>query len=313
VIGARRLLLVLLAVFGLAVFGLSCCIEVEEDADGNAVDDNDRFHGNIDDDTDDDSGDDDCTPLFPDLLVTAHRGANHWAPENTIPAIETAFELGAEVVEVDVRHTADGEYVLMHDDTVDRTTNGSGYVSEMTLAEIKELLVDDWMFGGIHGEVRVPTLQEALEVIDSHGGQVDIDMKTDEPEGAIQIVVDMGLEEIVFVYSSSLGKLARVRSVSEDVRIQPASSSVEDTLAILDYFDPDPEHIELADGGFTPENVELIKSAGAVVFMDALGVRDTLAVFGIKSAWLSMMTGGVEIIQTDFPGMLVSYRDSLCE
>lgn len=302
------LFLIVLLAIGLAVF-LATCGGGDDNADDDSDDDTDD---DTDDDVDDDS-DDDCTPLFPDLLVVAHRGASHFAPENTLPAIEMAFELGADAVEIDVRHTADGEYVLMHDETVDRTTNGTGYVSDMTLAEIKQLLVDDWMFGNIHGEVRVPTLQEALEVIDANDGQVDFDMKTEQPEGAIEVVIDMGLEDIVFVYSGSNEKLARVRSVSQDVRIQPASSSVQDTLEILDYFDPDPEHIEIDEKGFTPENVELIKSAGAVVFMDALGVRDILAIMGFKIAWLEMMEGGVEIIQTDFPDSLVEYRDSLCE
>lgn len=291
---------------------------VDDDlTDDDTVADDDLVDDDLtDDDTavDDDTADDDtCTPLFPNVLVTGHRGATIFAPENTIPAIEKAFELGAAIVEVDVRHTADGEYVLMHDDTVDRTTNGSGYVHEMTLAEIKQLKIKDWMYWNIHGDLRVPTLAEALEVVNTLGGEVDIDMKTGEPEGAIQVVVNMGLEDICFVYSSNNDKLDRVRSVSLDVRIQPASSSVDDTLFLLDYFDPDPEHIEIDDQGFNSENVELIKSAGATVFMDALGVRDVFALLGFDFAWFGMMDGGVEIIQTDLVGALVDYRDSLCE
>jgi glycerophosphoryl diester phosphodiesterase len=216
-------------------------------------------------------------------------------------------------VEVDVRDTLDGAYVLMHDDTVDRTTNGTGTVTEMTLAEIKALEVTDWMYLNHYPGLRVPTFAEALEAVDAAAGQVDIDMKTDEVEGAIQVVVDLGLEERCFVYSSDPTKLDRVRAISTAVRIQPSTPSVEHTQYLLDHFDPDPEHIELADGGFTAENITLIKSAGAVVFMDALGTRDYLAVLGFKPAWRAMMEAGVEIMQTDFPGELIEYRDSLCE
>jgi len=293
----------------------------DDDIDDDSIDDDDDDTGaddtgddDLDDDTtDDDTADDDCDPLFPDLLITGHRGATVFAPENTIPSFEAAMTLGAYAVEIDVRHTSDGHYVLMHDDTVDRTTNGSGPVEEMTLAEIKQLLVKDWMYGGVHGELRVPTLIEALEAIDALGGEVDLDMKTDQVEGAIQEVVDNGFADICFVYSGDWSKLERVRTVTNQVRIQPASSSVEDTQAILGLFDPAPEHIEIDDEGFTDENVEMIHDAGSIVFMDALGFRDAFALLGLKNAWRSMMEGGVDIIQTDFVGALVEYRDSLCE
>ncbi len=289
--------------------------DVDDDADDDTDDADDDTVDDIDDDIDDDADDDvddDCdAPLYPDVLVTGHRGATAYAPENTIPTIEKAFELGAFAVEIDVRHTSDGEYVLMHDDTVDRTTDGSGLVSDMTLEEIKALTIRT--LNPNYPDLQVPTLAEALEAINNAGGQVDMDMKTGEPEGAIQVVVDMDLEDICFVYSSSVDKLDRVRSVSTEVRIQPPSSSVSDTQFLLDYFDPDPEHIELSSGGLTPANVELIKSTGAVVFMDALGVRDVMFILGLDWGWKNMMEMGVEIIQTDMPGLLLEYRDNLCE
>lgn len=291
----------------------------DDTTDDDFIDDDTGDDDTVDDDTtdddtaDDDTADDDCDPLFPDLLITGHRGATIYAPENTIPSFEAAMSLGAYAVEIDVRHTSDGHFVLMHDDTVDRTTNGSGLVEEMTLAEIKQLLVKDWMYGGIHGDLRVPTLLEALTAIDALGGNVDIDMKTDDVEGAIQEVVDNGFEDICFVYSSNWNKLERVRAVSAQVRIQPASSSVEDTQAILDLFDPAPEHIEIDSDGFTVANIEMIHDAGAIVFMDSIGFRDAFALLGFKTAWRSMMERGVDIMQTDFVGALIEYRDSLCE
>ena len=258
---------------------------------------------------DDDSG---CDPLFPGLLIAAHRGASMRAPEDTALAFEAAFDVGVDIVEMDVRDTADGAYVIMHDDTVDRTTNGAGLVSDLTLAEIEDLLVDDSAFGGIHGEVRVPTFAQALAVVRDRGGQAYLDMKTDAVEGAVAVVVAEGMEPACFVYSSEPGKLARVRAVSPNVRIQPSTSSVEETRALIEFFDPDPEHVELASGGFTPENIALIRSVGATISMDALGVRDILAVLGFRDAWFQMANAGVRIIQTDVPGILVPYRDTLC-
>jgi glycerophosphoryl diester phosphodiesterase len=101
-------------------------------------------------------------------LNIAHRGASAEAPENTLVAFEKAIERGASVVEFDVRQTADGHLVLLHDESVDRTTNGSGLISEMTLAEAQALdggysftMGDQTPFRG-QGVV-IPTLEEALE------------------------------------------------------------------------------------------------------------------------------------------------------
>ena len=102
-----------------------------------------------------------------ELLVAAHRGQWREAPENSLPAIEAAIEDGAHVVELDVRLTSDGVPVLMHDDTVDRTTNGTGRVDELTFAQIRELRLKKGL-GGDQAEVTeqiVPTLAEAMEVL----------------------------------------------------------------------------------------------------------------------------------------------------
>ena len=73
------------------------------------------------------------------IYVAAHRGASASHPENTMEAFRAAIEMGVDQIETDVRITADGELVLIHDATVDRTTNGTGKVAQMTLAELKAL------------------------------------------------------------------------------------------------------------------------------------------------------------------------------
>jgi glycerophosphoryl diester phosphodiesterase len=88
--------------------------------------------------------------------IIAHRGASAYEPENTIRAIKRAIELGADMVEVDAHSTSDAYLVVIHDPTVDRTTNGKGAVKEKTLNEIKKL------DAGKHEEI--PTLQEVLRV-----------------------------------------------------------------------------------------------------------------------------------------------------
>ena len=95
------------------------------------------------------------------ILVIAHRGASGDAPENTLAAFDLAIEQGADVVEVDVHMTADGHPVVIADDTVDRTTNGSGQVRTKTLTELKELDAGSWFDSRFAGE-RIPTLDEVV-------------------------------------------------------------------------------------------------------------------------------------------------------
>src|SRR5580700_1416079 len=93
--------------------------------------------------------------------VVAHRGASAHAPENTLAAFQRAVELGASVIETDLHVTRDGRFVAMHDDTLDRTTNGSGEVDRFTLDQLRQLDAGLWFDRDFRGE-RVPTLEEIL-------------------------------------------------------------------------------------------------------------------------------------------------------
>ena len=101
---------------------------------------------------------------MPERGVCAHRGASDSHPENTIAAFREAIRLGAHMIEFDVALSKDGHLALMHDSTVDRTSNGTGAVAAMTLAELKKLDVGVWKQARFRGE-RIPTLTEALHVM----------------------------------------------------------------------------------------------------------------------------------------------------
>src|SRR5260221_43314 len=95
------------------------------------------------------------------VTVSAHRGASGYAPENTLAAFRLANELGADMVEFDVHLTADERLVLIHDDTLDRTTTGTGYVRDHTWDEIAGLDAGAWYAPEFQGE-RVPLLDDVL-------------------------------------------------------------------------------------------------------------------------------------------------------
>jgi glycerophosphoryl diester phosphodiesterase len=96
-------------------------------------------------------------------MVTAHRGDWRYAPENSLPAIENAIKMGVDIVEIDVQRTKDGQFILMHDATLDRTTTGKGNVADWTLDSIRTLRLKNGC--ATRTREKVPTLEEALLLV----------------------------------------------------------------------------------------------------------------------------------------------------
>jgi glycerophosphoryl diester phosphodiesterase len=122
--------------------------------------------------------------------VIAHRGFSAEAPENTLAAVRRAIEIGADMVELDVTMTADGNVICLHDETLDRTTDGRGPATERTLAEIRRLDAGSWFSAEFAGEP-VPTLAETLDVVD---GRIllNIEIKPEAvPHGVVGAVADL--------------------------------------------------------------------------------------------------------------------------
>jgi glycerophosphoryl diester phosphodiesterase len=131
---------------------------------------------------------------LPDSIIIAHRGLDETYPENTVTAFKAALEKGM-AIEIDVRGTSDEELVVVHDDTVDRTTDGSGRVAQMSLAELKALDAGSWWGEEFAGE-RIPTLCETFDAVQKYGTAettLIIEMKTLDP-GCIAKICD-GLAE----------------------------------------------------------------------------------------------------------------------
>lgn len=153
--------------------------------------------------------------------VIAHRGANAQAPENTLPAFQSALEQRSDGIELDAQLTADGQVVVFHDDTLNRTTNGQGAVRKTNLREVKTLDAGSW-FGPEFTGTRIPTLEEALMLI---GGQTltNIELKNLSspldglPGKAAAVIKDLNLEEQVIISSFNPLALAAFRRALPDV------------------------------------------------------------------------------------------------
>lgn len=152
--------------------------------------------------------------------LVAHRGLKSVYPENTLPAFENSSRRGYWGVEFDVYETSDGEWVVMHDNTVDRTTSGTGQISGMTLAQIKALIVD--VGAGIENypDLKVPTLAEALAVFARYKAIPVIEVKASTERGYdtfVALLRQYGLEDRTIVASFTPTILDGVRSRSPSI------------------------------------------------------------------------------------------------
>lgn len=155
-------------------------------------------------------------------LVLAHRGASAYAPENTLAAFQRAFEMGADGIELDVSLTRDGVPVVLHDDTVDRTTNGHGAINQLTLAQAQQLDASNRM-DAYRGE-KIPTLEEVLRAVSARG-LVNIEIKSralraDGVEMAVLAAIENTRAPRVLI--SSFNPLALYRMKGLDPRVPRA-------------------------------------------------------------------------------------------
>lgn len=157
------------------------------------------------------------------IQVWAHRGASAYAPENTIAAFRMAMEMGADGIELDVRQSCDGKLMVIHDETVDRTSNGAGAVASMTCQELKKLDFSCGMpeFQG----VRIPTLKEVFGLIKKSDMKVNIEIKYDDPtappicDKLISLEREMGMQGRVIYSSFNHYILQKMRELDPDAEI----------------------------------------------------------------------------------------------
>lgn len=152
--------------------------------------------------------------------IVCHRGANAFAPENTLPAARICFDQALDFVEIDIRTTSDGHLVVMHDASVDRTTNGQGLVGDLTLADIKALDAGSW-FGDLHKGTAVPTFSEFLDHAKGRGG-VYVEMKHVSPSQVLREVEAHGMIDDCFFWCGDTDMLEWMRSKSDEVCLMAA-------------------------------------------------------------------------------------------
>jgi glycerophosphoryl diester phosphodiesterase len=156
-------------------------------------------------------------------LIYGHRGASAYAPENTLEAFRLAMDMGADGFELDVHMSRDGELVVIHDETVDRTTDGTGLVRELTLAQLKELDASNGM--NAYRGARIPTLGEVFDLIRDTRHIVNVEVKTDDwfysgiEEKCLALAKEMGVEDRIIYSSFNHHTLRKLRELKPDVKL----------------------------------------------------------------------------------------------
>ena len=196
-------------------------------------------------------------PVTGRVAVVAHRGAHGYAPENTMAAFRLAHELGADAIELDVHLSADERLVVMHDDTLDRTTSGSGLIGERTWDELSGLSAGAW-YGAAFATQRLPLLEEVLDWARQVRMPLSIELK--RPNAAL------GREAY-----PQLG--ARVLAMVDQFRMR------QDVLLFSD------DHTAIREvRGIAPDVATSITLGGAI-FLDPIGLAREAGADGIAIYW----------------------------
>ncbi|MCR5310554.1 MAG: glycerophosphodiester phosphodiesterase [Lachnospiraceae bacterium] len=155
-------------------------------------------------------------------LNFGHRGFSGNYPENTLLAFKKAVEAGCDGIELDVHLTKDGEVVVIHDETVDRTTDGTGFVADKTLEELKKLDAS-FKFKGQYGINPVPTLREYFDLIKDTGIITNIELKTGIntypgiEKKTLEIIDEYGLRDRIIISSFNHYSVMRMKELAPDM------------------------------------------------------------------------------------------------
>lgn len=252
------------------------------------------------------------------VLVAAHRADWHAAPENSLPAIQSCIDNGVDIVEVDNKLTKDGFLVIMHDQTVDRTTNGKGKVSDYTLTEIKKLRLKD-KDGNLTSEC-IPTFEEVMNLCRGKV-MVNIDQSYYYWDKVMEILkktnttaqgmMKSGLpyDKVVADHGNIFGQIAYIPVVSLDR--EGAEKTVDGFLGKCPV-------VECCFEKVTPKVLQLMQKIadhGSRVWVNTMwaslnGAHDDITAYkdnNFKDTWEWLVQAGANVLQTDYSPQMVTY------
>lgn len=254
--------------------------------------------------------------------VVAHRGAWHGAPENSLAAIENAIALGCDIVELDVRKSADGELFLMHDDTLERMAGIDRDAETFTMAELQAIMLreDDGGESRAASDQRIPTLRQALEII---RGRIfaDLDLKdrglfSEVAACAREMGAAADVDLKTKVYTLADVEWVRAQKIDDVPFMGMARFTAENTgdaLAVLAELSPFMCEIRFDSLETIAYHREAFAKAGMALWVNTLDQpgsgewTDSAALANPDLIWGRLMDAGISVVQTDQPAALKSY------
>lgn len=221
--------------------------------------------------------------------ITAHRGVKKFAPENTIPAIQKAIDMGLDYVEIDIRETSDGVMVLMHDSVVNTTTDGTGPVDGYSLEEIKQLDAGSKFSEEFKG-TQVPTFEEVLLLMKGHIKGY-LDFKAGSLEKLVRLVEKCDMVDSVIMYGD-VNEALQMKELNPGIAVMPHVDNAQQIEGFLKTVEL--KAVETSILVSDAKNiVEEAHKHGIKVFMDILGPFDN------KTGLVKALNMHVDVIQTD--------------
>lgn len=174
------------------------------------------------------------------VYLTAHRGVCSQAPQNTIPAFELAVEYGYYSAETDIRLTSDNVWVISHNSNIEKWYNGKAEVSETTYADLLKYKADAGSNYQKYGTLRIPRLDEYLDVFVGSSTRPQIEIKTTDNKGldeVVELLKEKGLEKQAIIISFTLSQLKYIRSIDSEIELwylcdSPTDEVIEQALSV---------------------------------------------------------------------------------
>jgi glycerophosphoryl diester phosphodiesterase len=199
--------------------------------------------------------------------IVAHRGYSVAAPENTMPAFESAYQVGAEAIEYDMQVTRDSHVIILHDQTVNRTTNGKGKIIDLTSSQVEKLDAG-YRFSPRFRGTKVPTLLEILDFAQKHPAlAMFAEIKHYRTPADIRLMIEpflaLGLESRTVVTAFSVSDLHTVRQISPKIGIGYLCASQHSTLDAYQLAQNDPNTWVMVSAPVLVNNPTLTQQAAS--------------------------------------------------
>ena len=236
------------------------------------------------------------------MKIYAHRGSSGTHPENTIAAFLDAAKLPIHGIEFDVHMTKDGELVVIHDEKIDRTSNGTGFVKDMTLAELRNYDFGSWFSDQFKGEL-IPTVYEVLQIFSETTHHLNIELKSDVinypgmTEKVLDLVGSLNLDHRIVISSFNLDAIRTVKELAP--HIETGALFMKPLKNPLDYIRSIPTdalHIKARAALKTPMRQAI--NEGVIVRVFTINTSEYVDV---------LEQIGVDAIFTDYPEKLHKY------